>query len=179
LFSTTDNDMTGGAAAQGSYATIYSYQVPQNGGYAPNGNILQHVDSVMGTWNYSYDAVDRLTTAAQVLSTPTSTGYAVMNGCWTYDSYGNRTSEAVSTMGCGSNPPKASWANYNAANNRVTTASTATAGYIYDAAGNTLFDGVNRYWYDAEGQLCAVQSLRYTGAPIIQYIYDGGWPRSR
>src|SRR5271165_4143728 len=32
-------------------------------GYAPNGNILTHADSVMGTWNFSYDAVDRLSTA--------------------------------------------------------------------------------------------------------------------
>jgi RHS repeat-associated protein len=43
----------------------------------------------------------------------------------------------------------------------------------YDASGNTLNDGNNKYWYDAEGQLCAVQSLAVTGLPITQYIYDG------
>jgi RHS repeat-associated protein len=40
------------------------------------------------------------------------------------------------------------------------------------ASGNTLYDGNNEYWYDAEGQLCAVQSQRWPGAAIIQYIYD-------
>jgi RHS repeat-associated protein len=42
----------------------------------------------------------------------------------------------------------------------------------YDASGNTLYDGNNRYWYDGEGQLCAVQSLRWQGGTITQYIYD-------
>jgi len=48
---------TGGAAAGPASGTIYSYQIPQ-GGYAPNGNLLAHTDSVMGTWNFSYDAVE-------------------------------------------------------------------------------------------------------------------------
>ncbi|MDE3063453.1 MAG: hypothetical protein KGJ51_10380 [Acidobacteriota bacterium] len=30
----------------------------------------------------------------------------------------------------------------------------------------------NRYWYDAEGQLCAVQSVRYGTGPVMQYLYD-------
>jgi RHS repeat-associated protein len=42
----------------------------------------------------------------------------------------------------------------------------------HDASGNTLNDGNNRYWYDAEGQLCAVQSLAIPGLPITQYVYD-------
>jgi RHS repeat-associated protein len=41
-----------------------------------------------------------------------------------------------------------------------------------DASGNTLYDGNNEYWYDAEGQLCAVQSQRYSGGAVIQYVYD-------
>jgi hypothetical protein len=32
--------------------------IPQ-GGYTPNGNILLHYDSVMGAWNFSFDAMDR------------------------------------------------------------------------------------------------------------------------
>jgi len=47
-----------------------------------------------------------------------------------------------------------------------------TWNFGYDASGNTLFDGNNRYWYDAEGQLCAVQNLRWQGGAIIQYVYD-------
>jgi len=36
-------------------ATVYTYSVPTSGGYAPNGNLLSYTDSVMGTWNFSYD----------------------------------------------------------------------------------------------------------------------------
>jgi YD repeat-containing protein len=45
--------------------------------------------------------------------------------------------------------------------------------FTYDASGNTTWDGNNYYWYDAEGQLCAVQSdrLNVLGTPY-QYLYD-------
>jgi hypothetical protein len=69
-------------------------------------------------------------------------------------------------------------ASYNSSNQvSWTTVNSAVNGFTYDASGNTLYDGNNEYWYDAEGQLCAVQSQRYTGAPVIQYIYDaeGAW----
>jgi hypothetical protein len=163
--------MTGGANADSSNGTIYSYSVPQ-GGYAPNGNIMLHSDSVMGDWQFSYDTLNRLVTATQIASTPTSKQYAGNYGCWSYDAFGNRTQEAFSATGCGSSPPLASWAKYASGNNRIATASTAPAGYVYDAGGNTLYDGNNHYWYDAEGRLCAVQSQRYTSAAAIQYVYD-------
>jgi RHS repeat-associated protein len=154
---------TGGAAADSNYGTIYSYAVPQ-GGYAPNGNILAHTDSVMGDWVFSYDAMDRLTAAAAGGAAPSA--FQGQNAAWSYDSFGNRTAQSF-TNGVYSN-----WANYNPANNQITTASSALAGYVYDASGNTLNDGNNRYWYDAEGQLCAVQSLAVPGLPITQYVYD-------
>jgi len=61
--------------------------------YAQNGNILAHADSVMGTWNFTYDGVDRLMTAQQTAYTATSQKYAGNYGCWnwTYDSFGNIT----------------------------------------------------------------------------------------
>jgi YD repeat-containing protein len=132
--------------------------------------------SVMGTWNFSYDAVDRLTMAAAGSKAPTQ--YAGNYGCWTYDSFGNRTLEAFSSASCGNNPTPQALNTYNAANNRIvySTASPATVpganAFAYDASGNTLYDGNNEYWYDAEGQLCAVQSQRSAGAPVIQYVYD-------
>lgn len=46
--------MTGGQSTDASYGTIYSYV----GAYAPNGNVLILADSLMGTWNFTYDAVD-------------------------------------------------------------------------------------------------------------------------
>ncbi|HEY1809167.1 MAG TPA: RHS repeat-associated core domain-containing protein, partial [Acidobacteriaceae bacterium] len=77
--------------------------------------------------------------------------------------------EAMSATPCGNNPPLSSWANYNTANNRITTTSMATSGVTYDTAGNLLLDGPHEYWYDAEGRLCAEQT---SGSYAIQYIYD-------
>jgi RHS repeat-associated protein len=142
--------------------------------YAQNGNILAHADSVMGTWNFTYDAVDRLMTAQQTAYTATSQKYAGNYGCWnwTYDSFGNRTLEAYSaTSSCGSNLTPEIGASYNQANNQIQSVwGTTAATFVYDASGNTQNDGVNKYWYDAEGQLCAVE--RTIGGPITQYIYD-------
>lgn len=149
-FTASEANMSGGGAPGPNYGVIYSYMIPQ-GGYAPNGNILAHTDSVMGDWLFSYDAMDRLTAAAAGGSAPSA--FRGQSAGWSYDSYGNRTAQSFS------NSVNSSWANYNPANNRITTASTAVAGYVYDASGNTLYDGNNEYWYDAEGQLCAVQSL--------------------
>jgi RHS repeat-associated protein len=162
-FTASASSMTGGTAAQSGNGTIYSYLIPQ-GGYAPNGNILAHTDSVMGTWNFSYDAVDRLTSATAGSNAPTV--FRGQSAAWSYDSYGNRTAQTFS------NSVVSNWVNYNPANNRITTATSAVTGYVYDASGNTLYDGNNEYWYDAEGQLCAVQSQALPGLPITQYVYD-------
>jgi RHS repeat-associated protein len=62
------------------------------------------------------------------------------------------------------------WATYNPANNRITADTNRTSNFGYDASGNTQNDGINNYWYDAEGQLCAVQLA--IGGTITQYIYD-------
>jgi hypothetical protein len=59
-----------------------------DGGYAPNGNILAHSDSVMGDWLFSYDTLDRLTTSTGTSSMTTLTDpevpatYAGMYHCW-------------------------------------------------------------------------------------------------
>jgi len=170
-FSANAGNMTGGSAAESGFGTIYSYTVPA-GGYAPNGNILTHVDSVMGTWNFSYDAVDRLLSAQNNGATSIALQYAGKIGCWTYDSFGNRTMEAVSATGCTSSPSPQMWAHYNQANNRITSTTNSPAEYSfgYDYSGNTQNDGINKYWYDAEGQLCAVQNI--ASSAITAYVYD-------
>ena len=128
----------------------------------------------MGTWGFSYDAVDRLVTATPGANTPAQ--YIGYFACWSYDSYGNRTLEAFSTAACNNNPtPQVTTSYYS--NNRISSSTVspvtlAAGSFGYDASGNTLYDGNNRYWYDAEGQLCAVQNLRWQGGAIIQYVYD-------
>jgi RHS repeat-associated protein len=154
--------------------------IPQNG-YAPNGNILAHYDSVMGDWLFSYDAVDRLMAASASLNAPA--GFKGQTAAWSYDSYGNRTAQSFA------NGVSSVTVSYNPANNRINTVSGIVPSYVYDASGNTLFDGKNEYWYDAEvpvdrssstgweaeGQLCAVASANAYGipvAPVTGYLYD-------
>jgi RHS repeat-associated protein len=156
--------MQDGLAADSTVGLIYYYFVP-NGGYAPNGNILAHSDKITGDWAYAYDAVDRLTSAVAVGNNPTA--YQGKIGCWTYDTYGNRMMEAFSSVACNSSPTPQVSAAFNTANNRITSASGAL--FVYDAAGNTLYDGRNNYWYDAEGQLCAVKTA---GGVMLQYVHD-------
>jgi hypothetical protein len=92
----------------------------------------------MGTWNFSYDAVDRLTSAAAGSNAPTA--FRSQSAAWGYDrgprrqvlvagvgdSYGNRTAQTFS------NSVVSNWMNYNPANNRITTATSAVTGYVYD-----------------------------------------------
>jgi YD repeat-containing protein len=64
-----------------SRGPVYSYTVP-TGGYGPVGNLLSYVDSsmgapVMGTWTFTYDALNRL-----ISGTPSAGSYTGTNLCW-------------------------------------------------------------------------------------------------
>jgi hypothetical protein len=50
------------------------------------------VDSVMGTWTYTYDNLNRLAGA-----TASQPGNPSTNYCWWYDAFGNRTIQAGSS----------------------------------------------------------------------------------
>jgi len=144
-------------------SAAYSYSVPA-GGYSSTGNVLQHTDSITGSWTFQYDFLNRLTTAKA-----TAEALNGENGCWTYDPFGNRTLEAFSTV---TTTPCASGANdnaqytpasYSGTNNRVDR-------FGYDNAGNVTGDSRNTYKYDPEGRLCAIGangSSTYT-----QYFYN-------
>ena len=170
-FQVDAQSMSGGNGTESSYGTIYAYA--PTGGYAPNGNILEYTDTVMGTWSFTYDAADRLTSAKPGSNAPS--GYLNNIGCWSYDAYGNRTMEAFSTAACNASPTPQTLNTFNAANSQLSSSTlstaTLTAGSVgYDGGGNVTFDGLNNYWYDAEGRLCAVQSNR--GLGNWQYGYD-------
>jgi RHS repeat-associated protein len=153
--------------------TLYEYMITPPGGssgYAPNGNLLSYTDSVNGTWNFGfsgYDALNRL-----VGGSATGGVYQGLQTGWSYDSFGNRTSE---TFG-GSSPallPTSSSAQYNA-NNQVSASSLMSgAGLVYDAAGDVTQDNMNQYRYDADGRVCAV----YNGGSVTGYLYDAGGTR--
>ncbi|MGA2219754.1 MAG: RHS repeat-associated core domain-containing protein [Terracidiphilus sp.] len=172
--------LTGGAGS--SAGTVYFYQVPE-GGYAPNGNILTHSDSVMGTWQFGYDTLNRLTTSQNEGATSASQAYSGMNGCWTYDGFGNRGTEAMSKTACTATPPLVSWARYsgtvNGANNNQMSATSQNANQAsgYDGAGNVTNDGVNTYLYDAEGRICAVEYTVSGTTTMTGYLYDASGAR--
>ena len=150
-------------------ATVYSYTVP-SGGFDGDGNITSFQDSIMGTWTFGYDTLNRLVTG-----TVTAGDFNGQYACWSYDPFGNRTSEALSTTACSNNPPLMSWATYNVSNtNRMdTTSQNPSQSNGYDQAGDVASDGVNSYTYDGDGRVCAVKSEPVPGTyTMIGYLYD-------
>ena len=174
-FSVASSNMTGGSLAEGS--TIYNFTIPEQGGFAPNGNVLSVTDSIMGQWNYTYDYLNRLKGGSAVTSTAPGVlnNFAGTLGAWTYDAFGNRTGETWSGSS-GTYVPGTTSVAYAPSGTTPTTnqiySSNGTQ-FQYDAAGDVTYDGMNSYKYDAEGRLCAMQNQ----SGITGYIYDGAGTR--
>ena len=162
-------------------STLYSYSVPTTDGYDSNGNVLSYTDSVMGSWTFGYDQLNRLTTAVNP-NVPAGASWTP-NFCWAYDSFGNRLQQSQSdqpfTTNNGSCTPTGSLyqntlATYN--NQNQMTNSNASGILIapsYDGAGDVVADGTNAYLYDAEGRICAV----YSASGMTGYQYDAAGNR--
>jgi RHS repeat-associated protein len=173
-------------------ANVYSYTANSYDGV---GNLTGYTDTVMGTWVLNYDSLNRLSLGTQ---TPATSGPNTnpQSFCWTYDAYGNRTTQMVAeSTSAGqlfTNAPGAAscqlgsgtlisndWANYTA-NNQITSADARgdAATPVYDAAGHMTFDGEEYYFYDGEGRVCAVQNNAIGGAPgAWGYLYDADGDR--
>ena len=140
-------------------STVFNatYSRSQNGGN--NGQITSVTDSVDSGRNitYTYDALDRLSTAV----TTGSTNYPKWGLSWTYDRYGNRTSQTVTAGNAYANSVAV-----NPATNRIT-----TNGYSYDANGNLTNDGVNSIADDAENR--TVSSAGSLGSGTYSYRASG------
>jgi RHS repeat-associated protein len=178
---------SGTALTGGSGTAAYTYTLA----YDSAGNVYGSTDTFNGNWKYSYDTLNRLSTAQNV----NATGIATPNGvfpyqCWGYDAFGDRTGELDSLSSCPASMTATSsthWAIYSA-RNRIQASDTLASGPAYDAAGNVTNDGVNKYIYDPEGRLCGVLNIATTSA--TQYVYDadgrrvakgallGSWPVS-
>ena len=159
-----------GASAGGSSQGQVDYTY-QNVSFDYNGNVTGFSDSVMGTWTFGYDTLNRLSSSHNTAATTSSAQYLNNYGCWVYDAFGNQTSEAMSATACNSNPPLTSWGTLSASNNNRF-ASTQNGATHYDASGNVSNDGVNTYLYDGEGRVCAV-SYSVAGATLMTgYVYD-------
>jgi len=156
-------------------ATQYTYCVPgplnsnctsSSAGFDPAGNLTNVIDSVTGTWTYRYETLNRVLTG-------TASGGPVSGDilCWTYDSFGNRTSESLFATACNNNPPLWSWAaTYTTSNTNRMDSTSTNSNQIngYDAAGNITFDGLYKYLYDGEGRVCA--SLNTVSGTMYGYI---------
>jgi RHS repeat-associated protein len=142
---------------------IYTYSAV--GGYAPNGNLNNYMDSVTGQWSMQYDGLNRLQGASA-----TSGPYNSAVISWQYDSFGNRLNQQLVSGSPTANVPS-TWATYDTGNHMTTNQNAVTPGILsYDNGGNMTNDATRQYWYDAENHVCAMfNSL--TGQ-ITQYLYD-------
>lgn len=153
---------------------LYSYSITDangNSGYQANGNVAAYTDSVNGRWQMSYDNLNRLVTAD-----PSTVTAQNQHLCWSYDSFGNRTTQQASAQGfqnisnCTPQGQAVPPAITYDANNHITFAPGLPASYAYDGAGNVTDDGMNQLLYDAEGRICASSSR--AGGPWTGYLYD-------
>jgi hypothetical protein len=90
-FSGTSGTLSGGVNGTSTPGTVYNYTIGSGGasGYAPNGNLLSYTDSMNGGWSLIYDNVNRASVA-----TATSGVWNHLTLSWTYDSFGNRKTQA-------------------------------------------------------------------------------------
>lgn len=120
-------------------------------GGGDNGNVYSFVAAGHQTFSraYGYDALNRLATMAAW--TDTCSGLS-----WTYDAWGNRTDQTVTSGTC------VTFHQAVDGNNHFT-----ASPYTYDAAGNMTHDASHSYTYDAENHITKVD-----GGSTATYGYD-------
>jgi RHS repeat-associated protein len=141
--------------------TLFSltYGYAQNGGN--DGQITSITDGVDNGRSaaYTYDPLSRLSTAV----TTGSTAYPRWGLSFTYDRYGNRTTQNV-TAGTAPAPQTPT----DPATNRLN-----SSGYTYDSNGNLIVEPFapsnNNYAYDGENRMVSFASGSASGT----YTYDG------
>ena len=128
-------------------------------GTGDNGQIQSVTDSADAgrTANFTYDAWARLKTA----QTTGDTAYPAWGLSFTYDRYGNRTAQSVTTGSAPANSLSFSTTGGALTNHADT--------FSYDASGNMLNDGTNTLTYDAENRV--LTSAGSLGSAT--YTYDG------
>jgi RHS repeat-associated protein len=154
----------GWLSSANSNSNLFNEQLQYNGGTTPqyNGNISQMnytgTNSGSKTFNYTYDALNRLTNAS-------STGSALDEGI-TYDAMGNIT--ALTRSGVSS--AALAYAYTGNQLNSVTNSGSAFRTYAYDGNGNATSDGGSKtilYNY-----LNLPDTLTQSGSTIATYTYD-------
>ena len=139
--------------------SVLDFSYGYNLGTSDNGNIASWSAAGNQTFNrsYIYDSLNRLSTLSD-----TAAGQSCKGLSWTYDAWGNRTDQNVTSGSC------------NAFHAIVGTNNRFSSPYQYDAAGNMTFDGTHTYTYDAENRLIQVD-----GGASASYVYDAEGHRVR
>jgi RHS repeat-associated protein len=172
--------LSGGANANGSGTSQPIYSSTDT--YDGVGNVQSYSDSVMGNWSFVYDSLNRLQTGNS-----SSGPYGSQHVCWAYDGFGNRTAETIQAGACSASESSVQPNVFYGTSptnqpSSITNGTAAAYGYSfnpsfnYDAAGDINDDGLNRYLYDAEGRLCAVDNYKIGGA-MIGYLYGADGTR--
>jgi RHS repeat-associated protein len=167
---------------------IYNYSVTPtqepNGyytdGYDSNGNVLAYTDTVMGSWSFGYDQLNRLTSAANtVLPAPATVTHYVFGWgytytytvtvppsvswseyfCWAYDAFGNRLQQ-------GNSDTAFTTGENGACNTTGTLANSFNTWASYSAQNQVTGtpQATGGYAYDGAGDV--------TGDGANQYLYD-------
>jgi hypothetical protein len=142
-----------------------SFGYTQNGGN--DGQITGVTDSTSSgrTASYTHDAMGRLTAA----STSGSSSYPAWGLSWTYDRYGNRTAQSVTTGSGPSTSPTVS-----SSTNQIS--SMGGTSFTFDANGNLKQDDLYKYVCDAENRLVEIDHI--SGGAIGSFAYDGNSNRT-
>ena len=88
-----DGSPTSGVMQGGTGVPLYNWTINS---YAPNGDVLSMTDYVMGTWTYSYDDFNRLSSGTAADDGGVDGGLTLS---WTYDRYGNRWTQSANGTG--------------------------------------------------------------------------------
>jgi RHS repeat-associated protein len=140
------------------FSLNYSYGAPGSN----DGQIAGITDNVDGGRSvaYSYDALYRLANA----TTTGSASYPKWGLSMTYDRYGNRYQQNISSGCVAPMTCPTSSVTVNPANNRI-----SGSPYAYDANGNMTNDALNTLAYDAESHAVSATNGSTSGT----YTYDG------
>jgi RHS repeat-associated protein len=163
----------GGGVAGSTAGPIYEYSIPSTTGYDAHGNLKSYSDCppnmpssscMTGTWTMTYDNLNRVSSATTSLG-PWSgqNGQTGLSLGWTYDSFGNRTSQTTTGFPASPAPPSLNW--LYPSKNQATTLT-----YDPSGVGFVIGDASNQYAYDTEGRLCAVYNP--TLVEYTEYVYD-------
>jgi RHS repeat-associated protein len=142
--------------------------------WMPNGNLQQTADMVAGTTRqYSYDTLNRLLGAQDVITGTQNQPTDGLNESYSYDPFGNLQQSG------------------NFSFVQAYTTANWISGYSYDVAGNLLADGLgNTYTWNADGMLSSSNGTSYfydaegdrvgkSGSAPTDTIYFGGRPVAR